>query len=127
VTPPHPPIGANDEDYLEVLKLGSFDAGGLQEARVSAADAAAEGQIGELLRLGFARAWRNCSGGSNRHAEVKALRDMESKPGASRHPGPDICANHGGIAELLPRRLAKRGTVVKSVNSGLGNCFPCFL
>lgn len=41
-----------DEDYLEVLRIGSFDHGDLQEARVSAPDAAAEAQIGEQLRTG---------------------------------------------------------------------------
>jgi hypothetical protein len=41
-----------DEDYLEVLKAGTFGANDLQEARVSAADTAAEIQIGERTRLG---------------------------------------------------------------------------
>ena len=42
----------DDEDYLEVLKVGSFSAKDLQEARVSAADTAAETKILERLRLG---------------------------------------------------------------------------
>jgi hypothetical protein len=42
----------DDEDYLEVLKVGSFSAKDLQEARVSAPDTAAETKILERLRLG---------------------------------------------------------------------------
>ena len=45
-------IVLNDEDYLEVLKIGSFTAAQLQEARLSVADAAAETQIGERELLG---------------------------------------------------------------------------
>lgn len=41
-----------DEDYFEILKVGSFRPANLQEARVSATDTAAETQIGENLRLG---------------------------------------------------------------------------
>jgi hypothetical protein len=42
----------DDEDYLEVLKIDTFSALDLQEARVSAPDTAAEMQIGERTRLG---------------------------------------------------------------------------
>jgi hypothetical protein len=63
----------DDEDYLEVLKLGSFDAGGVQEARVSAADAAAEGQIGEQLRLGLCPSLADLQWRKHRRAAVKAL------------------------------------------------------
>jgi hypothetical protein len=42
----------DDEDYLEVLKVGTFSARDLQESRVSASDTAAEMQIGERTRLG---------------------------------------------------------------------------
>lgn len=41
-----------DEDYLEVLMIESFDTTALQEVRTSAADAAGQAQIGEHLRLG---------------------------------------------------------------------------
>jgi len=63
----------NDEDYLEVLKLGSFDASDLQEVRVSAADAAAEGQISEQLRLGLCPNLAELQWRKHRRAAVKAL------------------------------------------------------
>jgi hypothetical protein len=63
----------DDEDYLEMLKLGSFDASSLQEARVSAADAAAEGQIGEQLRLGLCPSLAELQWRKHRRAAVKAL------------------------------------------------------
>src|SRR5262249_6638274 len=62
-----------DEDYLEVLKLGSFDAGGLQEARGSAADTAAEGQSGEQIRLGLCPSLAELQWRKHRRAAVKAL------------------------------------------------------
>ena len=54
----------NDEDYIEVLKEGSFGAGELQEARVSAADAAQDALIASrMLRRPLPRLesmiWRN--------------------------------------------------------------------
>jgi hypothetical protein len=63
----------DDEDYLEMLKLGSFDASGLQEARVSAADTAAEGQIGEQLRLGLCPSLAELQWRKHRRGAVKAL------------------------------------------------------
>lgn len=63
----------DDEDYLEVLKLGSFDASNLQEARVSAADVAAEGQISEQLRLGICPNLAELQWRKHRRAAVKAL------------------------------------------------------
>lgn len=39
----------NDEDYIEVLKEGSFGAGDLQEARVSAADAAHDALVASRM------------------------------------------------------------------------------
>jgi hypothetical protein len=63
----------DDEDYLEVLKLGSFGATDLQEARVSAADAAAEGQIGEQLRLGLCPSLAELQWRKHRRAAVKSL------------------------------------------------------
>ena len=42
----------DDEDYLEVLKVGTFDAGDLHEVRISAASAAEETAISERMRVG---------------------------------------------------------------------------
>ncbi|MBX7481674.1 hypothetical protein [Qipengyuania qiaonensis] len=42
----------DDEDYLEVLRLGSFDASDLQEVRITAASAAAEADAAERMRHG---------------------------------------------------------------------------
>ena len=55
----------DDEDYIEVLKIGSFDVGALQEARVSAADAAAEAQVGAQLQMGPAPTWPNSNGATS--------------------------------------------------------------
>jgi hypothetical protein len=63
----------DDEDYLEVLKVGSFDASDLQEARVSAADAAAEEQIGTQLRLGPCPSLSELQWRKHRRAATKAL------------------------------------------------------
>jgi hypothetical protein len=41
-----------DEDYIEVLRIGSFGSNDLHEARVAVADAAHETLIGERLRAG---------------------------------------------------------------------------
>lgn len=65
----------DDEDYLEVLKLGSFDASSLQEARVSAADTAAEGQVGEQLRLGLCPSLAELQWRKHRRAAVRALQE----------------------------------------------------
>jgi hypothetical protein len=63
----------DDEDYLEVLKIGSFDVSKLQEARLSAADAAAEAQVGEQLRLGSCPSLAELQWRKHRRAAVKAL------------------------------------------------------
>jgi hypothetical protein len=63
----------DDEDYLEVLKVSSFDASNLQEARVSASDTAAEGHIGEQLRLGLCPSLAELHWRKHRRAAVKAL------------------------------------------------------
>ena len=42
----------NDEDYIEVVRTKSFKAAGLQEARVTAADAGADGKIADRLAHG---------------------------------------------------------------------------
>jgi hypothetical protein len=42
----------SDEDYLEVVRLGSFGADELEEARISAADAGADGRIADRLMRG---------------------------------------------------------------------------
>jgi hypothetical protein len=41
-----------DEDYVEILKIGSFGTGNLSEARFSAADAACEAFIADRMRAG---------------------------------------------------------------------------
>lgn len=64
----------NDEDYIEVLKIGSFDKDKLQEVRLSAADAAAESQIGERLRLGPTPSLAELQWRKHRRAAIKALR-----------------------------------------------------
>ena len=63
----------DDEDYLEVLKIGSFDAVSLPEAGVSAAEAAAEGQNGDRLRLGSCPSLVELQWRKHRRAAVKAL------------------------------------------------------
>lgn len=42
----------SDEDYMEVLRLGSFGTAQLQEARVAASDAAFDALVGDRLRRG---------------------------------------------------------------------------
>lgn len=42
----------SDEDYIEVVRLGSFGADELEEARISAADAGADGRIADRLTRG---------------------------------------------------------------------------
>ena len=42
----------SDEDYIEVLRIGSFGSSDLHEARVAAGDAAHETLISERLRAG---------------------------------------------------------------------------
>lgn len=66
-----------DEDYMEVLKIGSFGAGGLQEARVSAADSALELQIGERSLLGPTPSLAELHWRKHRRAAVGALRKKQ--------------------------------------------------
>jgi hypothetical protein len=66
----------DDEDYLEVLKVGSFGVGDLQEARLSAADAAAEAQIGARLQLGACPDMAELEWRKHRRAAGKALQDQ---------------------------------------------------
>lgn len=54
----------NDEDYIEVLRYGSFGAGDLLEARVLASDVAADALVGDRTRRGptpslAAEVWRD--------------------------------------------------------------------
>jgi hypothetical protein len=42
----------SDEDYLEVVRVGSFGSGQIEEMRVSAADAGAEARIGDRMMRG---------------------------------------------------------------------------
>jgi hypothetical protein len=42
----------NDEDYLEVLRIGSFGADDLEEVRVAAVDAGTEGRVADRLSRG---------------------------------------------------------------------------
>ncbi len=46
-----------DEDYMEVIRVGSFGPGDLAEARVSAGDAAADGLVADRMRRGPAPDW----------------------------------------------------------------------
>ena len=67
----------DDEDYIEVLKIGSFDVGALQEARVSAADAAAEAQVGAQLQMGPCPNLAELEWRKHRRAAVKALQAQQ--------------------------------------------------
>jgi hypothetical protein len=53
-----------DEDYLEILKVGSFRPANLQEARVSATDTAAETQSARISGSAAAHRLRSCNGAS---------------------------------------------------------------
>lgn len=65
----------NDEDYLEVLRVGTFTHTDIPEARVAATDAAAEAQIGEHLRLGPTPTLAELQWRKHRRAAAQALRD----------------------------------------------------
>jgi hypothetical protein len=69
-----------DEDYIEILKKGSFCARDLQEVRLSAADTAAETQIGEQLRAGPCPTLVELQWRKHRRAAVKALRRWAGDP-----------------------------------------------
>lgn len=65
----------DDEDYIEVLKAGSFSASSLQEARIAAADAAHDALVGSRLARGpmpriESLIWRN-----RRSRAERALRE----------------------------------------------------
>ena len=62
-----------DEDYLEVLRVGAFKTSALQEARVSVADAALETRIGEQLRGGPCPNLAELQWRKHRKAALKAL------------------------------------------------------
>jgi hypothetical protein len=63
-----------DEDYLEILKIGTFEAKDLQEARTSAADVAAEAGILERLRTGPCPTLAELHWRKHRRAAAVALR-----------------------------------------------------
>lgn len=65
-----------DEDYMEVLKVGTFNATGLQEVRVSAAEAANEAHISEKLRLGPCPTLSELQWRKHRRAAVRALQQQ---------------------------------------------------
>jgi hypothetical protein len=65
-----------DEDYVEVLKQGSFQAGDLQEARVTAADAGAEANIGDRLRVGASPSATELLWRYQRRQATRALREL---------------------------------------------------
>jgi hypothetical protein len=62
-----------DEDYVEILKRGSFGARDLQEARVTAADAGTEARIGDHLRHGPTPSISELLWRSQRRLAVSAL------------------------------------------------------
>ncbi len=62
-----------DEDYLEVLKVGTFSASDLQEARASVADTAAEAKIFERLQHGPCPSLAELQWRKHRLAAVRAL------------------------------------------------------
>jgi hypothetical protein len=62
-----------DEDYVEILKRGSFSAQDLQEARVTAADAGTEARIGDHLRHGPTPSISELLWRSQRRRAVSAL------------------------------------------------------
>ncbi len=54
----------DDEDYLEILRVGSFGTADVQEVRISAASVSAELQIAERMRHGSTPRPRPCCGES---------------------------------------------------------------
>jgi hypothetical protein len=62
-----------DEDYLEILKVGSFTVAEVQETRSAAADAAAENAIEERLRLGACPSVAELEWRKHRRAANRAL------------------------------------------------------
>ena len=66
----------DDEDYLEVLMVGSFGVGDLEESRTFAGDAAEQGQISEQLRLGPCPTLAELQWRKHRLAAVRALQNQ---------------------------------------------------
>jgi hypothetical protein len=65
----------SDEDYIEVLKVGSFSVTGLQEVRLNAADVALESRIGSDLREGNAPSAPELEWRERRRDAVAKLRE----------------------------------------------------
>jgi hypothetical protein len=63
-----------DEDYLEVIRDGSFRAADVQEARLGASDAAADGLAGDRLRRGPTPNWTELLWRHRRRRADRALR-----------------------------------------------------
>lgn len=66
-----------DEDYIETLRIGTFEVRDVQEARVSAADTAVDIKIGEQLRLGLCPSMGELQWRKHRRAAVRALQNSE--------------------------------------------------
>jgi hypothetical protein len=64
-----------DEDYIEVLRQGSFSAAELQEVRLCGIEAGAEAQIGDRLRYGPTPTHAELLWRYQRRRAVRALRD----------------------------------------------------
>jgi hypothetical protein len=63
----------SDEDYLEVIRVGSFGAKDVDEARVGAADVAAEGHIADRLQRGPPPDWADLLWRHRRRQADRAL------------------------------------------------------
>lgn len=63
-----------DEDYIEVIRTGSFDVRDVAEARVSAADAAVDGMVADRLRRGPTPNWVELMWRHRRRKADQALR-----------------------------------------------------
>jgi len=65
----------DDEDYIEVLKAGSFGVADLQEARISAADAAHDALVHSRVATGSAPRFEALLWSDRRRSAEKALRE----------------------------------------------------
>jgi hypothetical protein len=65
----------DDEDYIEILKIGSFDAKGVEATRVSAAEIALEGHVEQRLQSNPAASHPARQWLMERRAATKALAD----------------------------------------------------
>jgi hypothetical protein len=77
----------DDEDYIEILKIGSFDANGVEAARLSNAEIALEGHVEQLLQRNrpashSARLWL-----MERRAATRTLSDMGIEIAVVTTPG----------------------------------------